>query len=118
MAPEVDLTICATPLPPEPARAVDGHLMVEPDPSVQALPAAVIRYLEKFAVVPEESERTARVMLLLGRLTPGLSALIAGSLQDVILPWKIPARVAGSSFRPVTPDRLYAMPIGPTWTGK
>jgi hypothetical protein len=44
--------------------------------------------------------------------------LIAGSLQEVILPWKMPARVAESSFRPVTPERLYAMAIGPTWTGK
>src|ERR1700722_111537 len=118
MEPGVDLTICARPLPPLPARAVDGNLMVEPVPSVQALPAASTRYWEKFAVVPEESERTARVIAELGRLTPGLSAVIAGSFQVLIWPWKIFARVVASSFSPVMPDRLYAMAIGPTCTGK
>jgi len=78
MAPGVDLTICATPLFPLPARAVDGQLMVELLPSVQTVGTAVSRNREKFCVVPDESERTARVMLLLGRLALGLSALIAG----------------------------------------
>src|ERR1700722_10543812 len=106
MAPGVDLTICARPLPPLPARAVDGNLIVEPWPSVHALPAASSRYWEKFAVVPEESERTARVIAVLGRLTPELSAAIAGSFQVLIWPWKIFARVVGSSLRPLTPDKL------------
>jgi hypothetical protein len=106
MAPVVDLTICATALPPSPARAVDGQVMVEEVPSFHALPAASTRYWEKFAVVPEESERTARVIVVLGRLAPGLSALIAGSFQVLMVPWKIPARVVASSFRPVTPGRL------------
>src|SRR5215470_14959117 len=106
MAPGVDLTICARPLPPSPARAVDGHLMVEEVPSFQALPAALTRYWEKFCVVPEESERTAVVMVVLGRDKPGLSALISGSFQVLIWPWKILARVGASSFRPFTPDRL------------
>src|SRR5580704_19357233 len=106
MEPGVDLTICARPLPPSPARAVDGNLMVEPVPSVHALPAASTRYWEKFAVVPEESERTARVIVLLGRLTPGLRALMDGSFQVLMVPWKIPARTVASSFRPVMPGRL------------
>src|ERR1700722_3712825 len=106
MEPGVDLTICARPLPPSPARAVDGNLMVEPVPSVHALPAASTRYWEKFAVVPEESERTARVIVVLGRLTPGLSAAIAEAFQVVIVPWKIPARVVASSFRLLTLGRL------------
>src|ERR1700733_1114294 len=118
MAPAVDLMICATPLPPSPARAVDGHLTVEPVPSVQPLPAASTRYWVKLAVVPEPSERTASVIALLGRFRPGLSALIAGSSQVLIWPWKIFARVGASSFRPVTPVRLYAIAIGPTCTGK
>ena len=63
------MTICATPALPLPARAVDGHLMTELVPSVHALPAASTRNLEKFEVVPEESERTARVIEVLGRLT-------------------------------------------------
>src|ERR1700744_5333453 len=106
MAPGVDLTICATALPPSPARAVDGKVRVEAVPSFQALPAASTRYCEKFCVVPEESERTARVILVLGRVTPGLSALICEASQVVIVPWKIPASVVASSFRFFTPDRL------------
>src|ERR1700677_1964803 len=98
----VDLTIAARPLPPSPACAVDGHLMVEAVPSFQALPAASTRYWEKFAVVPDESERTARVMVLLGRLALGLRALIALLFQVVILPWKICARSDAVSFRAVT----------------
>ena len=70
MAPGVDLTICATALPPSPARAVDGQVMVEAVPSFHALPAASTRYWEKFCVVPEESDRTARVIVVLGRLRP------------------------------------------------
>src|SRR6478735_8204424 len=118
MAPGVDLTTCATPGLPLAARAEDGHLMVELLPRVQALPVACARKLEKFCVVPEESDRTARVIAVLGRLTPELSALIAGSFQVLILPEKMPAMVAGDSFRLLTPDRLYAIVIGPTMTGK
>ena len=118
MAPGVDLMICATPGLPLPARAVDGHLMVELLPSVHALPPASIRYREKFCVVPEESERTATVIGVLGRLTPGLSAVIAELFQDVIFPEKISARTVASSFRLVTPDRLYEIVIGPRKTGK
>src|SRR5487761_623831 len=118
MAPAVDLTTCATPPLPEPARAVDGHLMIEEVPSFHALPAASTRYWEKFCVVPEPSERTATVIAVLGRLTPGLSALIAALFQLVIWPWKICAMTDASSFRPVTPCRLYASEIGPIWTGK
>src|SRR6202451_3081049 len=114
----VVLTIGATALPPSPARAVDGQVMVEAVPSFHALPAASTRYWEKFAVVPEESERTARVIVVLGRLALGLRALIAGSFQVLMVPWKMPASVVASSFRPVTPGRLYAIAIGPICTGK
>src|ERR1700726_4110629 len=106
MAPVVDLTICATALPPSPARAVDGQVMVEEVPSFHALPAASTRYWEKFAVVPEESERTASVIVVLGRLVPALRAAIAGSFQVLMVPWKIPARTVASSFRLVTLGRL------------
>src|SRR5579863_3016530 len=106
MAPEVDLMICATPGLPLPARAVDGHLIVELLPRVHTLGAASFRNRVKFCVVPEESERTAMVIGVLGRLTPGLSALMAGSSHVLICPWKIFAIVVGSSFRLLTPDRL------------
>src|SRR6516225_10541505 len=118
MAPGVDLMICATPPLPMPARAVGGHLMVELLPSVHALPPAFSRYKEKFCVVPEESERTAMVIGVLGRLVPELSAAIAELFQDVIFPEKISDRVVASSFRFETPDRLYAIAIGPRKTGK
>ena len=80
--------------------------MVEALPSFQALGAAFCRYSEKFCVVPEESERTAVVIAVDGRLTPGLTALIAGSFQVLMLPWKILAMIVGVSFRLLTPDRL------------
>src|SRR6266576_1528295 len=118
MEPGVDLTTCATPGLPLAARAVDGHLMVELLPRVQALPTASTRNSVKFAVVPEESERTARVIGVLGRLTPELSALMAGSFQVLILPWKMSATTFGSSFRLLTPGRLYDIVIGPMMTGK
>src|SRR6516165_6332049 len=118
MAPGVDLTICATPLFPLPARAVDGQAMVELLPSVHTPGAAFSRNKEKFCVVPDESERTAMVMAVLGRLTPELIALIAGSSQVLILPWKMFAMTVGSSFRLLTPDRLYDIVIGPITTGK
>src|SRR5215469_15059474 len=102
MAPGVVLTICATPPLPLPACAPDGQLMVEELPSFQALPADFSRNRVKFSVVPEESERTARVIGVLGRLTPGLSALIAGSFQFLILAWKMSEMTWGVSFRFLT----------------
>src|SRR6266487_5822177 len=104
MAPGVDLTTCATPGLPLAARAEDGHLMVELLPRVQALGAASTRNSVKFWVVPEESDLTARVIGVLGRLAPELSALIAGSFQVLILPEKTPAMVAGDSFGLLRPD--------------
>src|SRR5579863_7227083 len=110
--------VVATPPLPLAAWAVEGHLTVLLLPSAHALPTASCRNSVKFCVVPEESERTARVIGVLGRLTPGLSALIAGSFQVLIWPWKIFAIVVGSSFRLLTPVRLYDNVIGPMMTGK
>src|SRR5215472_2344728 len=119
MAPGVDLTIDATPPLPLPARAVPGHLMVELLPSVHTVGTAVMRNREKFAVVPEESERTAMVIGWLGSVTPGLSAAIAELFQFVILPWKMFAMTVGDSCSGLLrPDRLYDIVIGPTTSGK
>src|SRR5258708_2842841 len=118
MAPGVVLMTCATPLLPWAAWAVEGHLMVELLPSVHTLGAASMRNREKFCVVPDESARTAMVIGVLGRLAPGLIALIAELFQDVILPWKMSAMTVGVSFRLLTPDRLYDIVIGPMMTGK
>src|SRR6204780_6024802 len=98
MAPEVDLTIFAAPGFPLPARAVDGHLMVELLPSFHTLGTASLRNRVKFCVVPEESERTASVIAVLGRVTPGLIAAIAELFQVVILPWKMFEMPVGLSF--------------------
>ena len=118
MAPGVDLTICATPPLPLPPRLVAGQLMVEWLPSFHTVGAPSTRNWEKFAVVPEESERRAIVIAVLGRLTPGLIDLIAGSFHVVILPWKMSAMSVGVSFRFLTPGRLYETVIGPITTGK
>src|SRR5580692_5896297 len=119
MAPGVDLTIWATPPLPLPAWAVAGHLMIEPVLSVQALPAPAARNLEKLFVVPDESERTARAIEVLGSVTPGLSAAIAELFHVVILPSKICATTGAESWSGlVRPDRLYDSVIGPITTGK
>src|SRR6266436_6700166 len=109
----------ATPELPLAAWAVEGQLMVELLPSFQTLGAASTRNSEKFCVVPDESERTARVIGVLGRLTPGLSALIAGSFHFVILAWKMSAMVVASSCSGLLrPGRLYDTVIGLITSGK
>ena len=60
----------------------------------------------KFCVVPELSERLTGVMRVDGSVASGLSALIAGSSQVLIFWAKIPASVAGESWRSSTPSRL------------
>src|SRR5258708_14334222 len=97
MAPGVDLMACATPELPMTAWAVEGQLMVESLPSFQALPAESTRNSEKFCVVPDESDRTASVIGVVGSLTPGLIAAIARSFPFVILAWKIFAMTVPSS---------------------
>ena len=92
----MDLTICATPPLPSPPRLLDGQLMVELLPSFHAFVESS-RNSEKFAVVPEESERRAMVIAVLGSLTPELSDAIAGSVHFVILPWKMFAMTVGVS---------------------
>src|SRR6516162_832160 len=104
MAPGVLLMIDATPPLPLPPRLLAGQAMVELLPSFQTLGAAETRNCEKFAVVPEESERRAMVIAVLGRLTPGFRAVICGSFHLVILAWKMPAMTGASSLRLVTPD--------------
>src|ERR1700749_435813 len=106
MAPGVLLTIESTPPLPLPPRLLEGQLMVELLPSFHTPGADLTRNSEKFWVVPEESDRRAMVIAVLGSLALGLRALMAGSLQVLISPWKILAIVGPSSLRPVTPDRL------------
>src|ERR1039457_5834365 len=118
MAPAVLLMICATPPLPLPPRLVAGQLMGEPGLSFHPSPEALTRKLEKLAVVPEESGRGAMAIAALGRLTPGLSALIAESFHVLIVPWKMPAMTGTDSFRLLTPDRLYETVTGAITSGK
>ena len=55
----------------------------------------------KLAVVPDSSERCTGVIFVLGRFTPGLSALMAGSFQVVISPLKIFAVVIRAELQVV-----------------
>ena len=64
-------------------------------------------------MVPEESERTATVIEVLGRVTPELSAVIAESFHFLILPEKMPAITGPDSCNGLlTPDRLYETVMG------
>src|SRR5436305_1770313 len=56
-------------------------------------------------------------MPLLGRETPALSALMAASSHLVILPAKMPARVAGDSLSVLTLERLYSTATPPAIQG-
>lgn len=73
------------------------------------------------AVVPDPSERTTGTILRAGSVRPGLSALIAGSLQMVIPPVKIRAMVSPDSRRFVTRwlpiFRLYMNDVPPATIG-
>ena len=53
---------------PVPPRLLDGQLIVELVPSFHTPGADLTRNWEKFAVVPEESERRAMVTAVLGSL--------------------------------------------------
>ena len=63
--------------------------------AVQASGAAALRYLVKFSVVPDSSERKNTLIGVAGSVTPGLILAMAGSFQVVILPLKILAATSG-----------------------
>src|SRR3954470_23264601 len=89
MAPSVSLMIWATPGLPAPACVSLGHCTVDPASMVHDVGAAAFRYLVKFSVVPDESDRWATVIPLDGSLASGFSVLIAASSHDLICRWKI-----------------------------
>src|SRR5215475_1398607 len=105
MAPLAPFTAVATPLLPWPDCEPAGQFTVSLVPSFQVLGAAVFRNFVKFDVVPDASARCTIVMSVLGRVTPGLSAAIAGSFHFLTSPWKILAIVSGESCSLVTPLR-------------
>src|SRR5476649_300449 len=84
----------------------------------QSLGAEPFRYLVKLSVVPESSERKKTLMGSAGRVTPGLSAAIAGSFHVLMTPLKIFAVTAGVRISLSTPLTLKATAIGPVTMGK
>src|SRR5438067_8781922 len=118
MAPAVDFTIWATPVFLLPAWKLAGQATVSPGASVNTVGAALARYLVKALVVPEPSARWTTTMGVDGRVALALSALMAGSFQVLIVPWKMPASVAGLSWSLATPLMLYATVIGALAVGK
>src|ERR1700733_13261421 len=96
----------ATPLPFWAPWVDADQLTVSPEPRVQSDGAASVRYLVKFEVVPEPSERCTTAMLAEGSLASGLRALMAGSSHLVIVVAKILAMVDASSFRSFRPSTL------------
>src|SRR5215510_9427327 len=118
MAPSPCLISCATPVFFSPPWVDAGQATESPEPRVQfAGWHAATRNLVKLFVVPEPSERWATMMFLSGRVTPALSAAIAGSFHFLILVDMIWHSVSGLSLRPLTPERLYETVIGAATVG-
>ena len=72
--------------------------------------------------MPEPSDLITGTIGMLGRASPGLIRAIVGSLQDLILPVKMPAAVAASSrrfviFAPEGLLRLYINAVPPATSG-
>src|SRR6476659_7085137 len=116
MPPSVDFTAPATPsdfcLPsPLPVQALPGS-------AVQAIGAAALRYLVKFSVVPDSSERKKTLIGSLGRVTPELSLAIDASFHVVTLPVKMLAATSGVRTSLPTPLTLYEIAIGPVTIGR
>src|SRR5450631_386641 len=115
MPPSVDLTALDTPALACLPSPLPVHVL--PGAAVQSVGAAAARYLVKFSVVPEESERKKTLMAVAGRVMPGLMAAIAGSFHLVITPLKIFAVTAGVRISLLTPLTLYATAMGPVTMG-
>src|SRR6478735_2454972 len=84
----------------------------------QSLGAAAFRYLPRFCVVPESSERWKAWIGLSGSFAPSLSLAIAGSFHFLIFVSKILARVGASSVSLSTPSRWKPTAIGPPTIGR
>src|SRR6478735_4878006 len=85
---------------------------------VQSFGAAAPRYLPRFCVVPESSERWKGWIALSGSLASGLSLAIASSFHFLIFVSKILARVGASRVRLSTPSRWKPTAIGPPTIGR
>src|SRR6266699_3785113 len=110
--------IVVTPTLPFPPWVSVGHGTVDPAPRRHTDGTAAATYLVKFSFVPDESERWATVIAVLGNVTPGFSAAIAGSFHFVMSRWKIFAISSGVSLSvPFKLGRLYETVIGAATVG-
>src|SRR5689334_18992905 len=101
MAPGVSFIRAVTPGFPLPATPT-GKLTDLPAPGPFFHSSLIaLRCEVKTKVVPLPSERLTTVILVSGRLTPGLVLVIVGSFQLVILPRKIPTYASRESLRSV-----------------
>lgn len=85
---------------------------------VQSAFAVALRYLVRFSVVPESSERWKAWIARSGSLAPGFSLAMASSFHLVILPLKILARDEASRTRLSTPSTWKPIAIGPPTIGR
>src|SRR5665647_833662 len=104
MPPSVDFTALATPADFSLPSPLPDHFLA--GVAAQSAAAAACRYLVKFSVVPDSSERKKTLMASVGRVTPGLIAAIAGSFHLVMAPLKILAVTAGVRISLATPLTL------------
>src|SRR5689334_25398292 len=104
MPPSVDLTAAATPADFSLPSPLPVHFLA--GAAVQAVGAAALRYLVKFSVVPDSSERKNTLIGSLGSVTPALSLAIDVSFQVVTLPLKMLAMTSGESTSLLTPLTL------------
>src|SRR6476659_3079216 len=111
MPPSVDFTALATPADFSLPSPLPVHFL--PGAVVHTFGAAAARYLVKFSVVPDSSERKKTLIAVEGSLTPGLIAAMAGSFHLVIWPRKILAVTSGVRMSLSTPATLQDTAIGP-----
>src|SRR5918997_3861958 len=86
--------IPSEPLAPVPPGAFHALAL----PNVHSDSAVLLRYLVKLSVVPDSSDRCTVWIAVSGSVAPLLSAAIFGSFHLVIVPEKMPARVAGARW--------------------
>ena len=115
------------PLEPSTLSTSAGQVMVDPDPSVQALahsleeaPAMRSRYWVVRLVEEDPAVRVATLIgVFAGMLKVGLSVLMSAWSQNLIWRLKILARVhpSRSTFEPAESGTEWKIPMAPSWKG-
>jgi len=102
------MVLATAALPLAPRELVPGHWTAVPNPTwVFQVELTLQRYRVNMLVVPEPSDLWTVVMAWFGRVVLGLSAVIAGSFQLVMVPRKMLETTVPVKCKPVgTPGRL------------